>query len=117
MPEVERTCPRGHSVASLLVWVSAAQGQSTEPGSVTTEKGRPVAPAEVPQPALRPSRIQADPPSGSDATETNGPGSAGTSSNPLVHQPGAIVPQSAKNSVVPENGVYSATEDKSQPRE
>ena len=99
-------------IASLLVWTSSVHGQENAvrvPGAVaTTEKGQPIAPTGAPQPILPPGS-SVTLPTGSVAAEANGPGSAGTSSNPEVHEP------EAKNGVHPENGVYSATEDGGRP--
>ncbi len=105
----------GFVVAATLVWSVSAQGQNgpvDQPSAPTTEKGQPVAPTGAPRPTVPPG-VPASVPTGSIAAETNGPGSAGTSSNPLVHEPMAA-PGTAKNGVNPANGVYSATEDKGQ---
>jgi len=97
-------------IAAMLVWAASAQAQNgplDQPNAPTTEKGQLVAPNGAPQPVVPPG-VPASVPTGSIAAETNGPGSAGTSSNPLEQGQAGT----ARNGVNPANGVYSATGEK-----
>ena len=100
---VERV--RAIIVLSMLSWAVAARGQEATvsvPGTAaTTEKGESIGPAGGPQKIVPPI---AD----GKAVQPNGPGSAGTSSNPLTHGPAATVPGSTKSVIAPEQGIYSA---------
>ena len=101
-------------IASILVWTISAWAQGSPAdqagAAATTEKGKAIGATGTRQSPPPPGvRATASTNAGSD--QPNGPGSAGTSSNPLERGPSPGVP-GGKNGVNPENGIYSATKDK-----